>query len=143
MCSRKTNVSRIKVEENGRKATFLNEIQHEYVVSVIDGCLIREGERADYLVSKKNVASAIVELKGKDVEHACSQLFSSASNEVVNKLIEKKFGFLVVCSKYPRFDTFVIRAKQRAMKQFKAGFHVVAKNIEYDIERVAAIDGPV
>ena len=141
-CTRAVTHSRIKVEENKRKAIFRNPQNDVYKVSVIDGCLVKDGVRSDFLVSKPDTASVIVELKGTDVEHACDQLFASAEHPNVAGLLENRLGFMVVCSRYPRFDAFVARAKQRAAKRYKAGFHVITKEGEFDIERAAAIDGP-
>ena len=83
-----------------------------------------------------------VELKGTDVSHACDQLFATARNASVMPLTKERIGFLIIASKYPRFDTFVRKAKDRAAKEYKAGFHVVNNEGEFDIVRVAAIDGP-
>lgn len=142
-CTTSKNHSKIKVEENKRQAVFINKERIEYKVSRVDGCLIPRGETAaDYLVVKPESTSVLVELKGKDVQHACDQLFSSVENSAVKPFLERKIGFLVVCSRYPRFDTFVAKAKQIAAKKYRAGFHVIAENREYDIEKCAAIEGP-
>lgn len=141
-CSETVNHSRIKVEENKRKAVFKNPDRLNYEKSTVDGCLITKGIRSDYLVSKKGVASVLVELKGGNVEHACDQLIAAVEHPHVRPLLEEKLGFLVICSKYPRFDTFVRRAKTRCAREYQAGFHVVCDKGEFDIERVAAIDGP-
>ena len=141
-CTRTLNSSAVKVSEKGRKAVFRNESRSEYEVTEIDGCLIRERLRTDCLVSKKGSASVLVELKGKNVSHACEQLFATVANSKVAPLLHGKIGFLVICSKFPRFDSYVIKSKQMAAKKFKAGFHVVCDSGEFDIERVVAIDGP-
>lgn len=141
-CTQTVSHSRVKVEENKRKAVFINDTRDEFKISEVDGCLIRQGVRCDKLVSKVGVASVLVELKGCDVSHACEQLFESAVHLSVKPLLEKSMGFLVICSRVPRFDGFVVKAKQRAAKQFKAGFHVVKNQGEFDIERAIAIDGP-
>jgi hypothetical protein len=141
-CTVITTNSNVKVEENGRKAVFKNKNKEAYSISEIDDCLIKSGIRADWLVSKVGSTSIIVELKGKDISHACEQIFTSAKNDSVKQLLEEKIGFLIICSKFPRFDTFVRRAKEKSMKEFKAGFHVVCNQGVFDIDRVAAIDGP-
>lgn len=133
--------SRVKVEENGRKAVFINDTRSEYKVTTIDNCLITEGVRADFLVSKVGSTSVLVELKGCDIKHACDQLLSSAEREEVRQLLEASIGFVIVCRRYPRFDTYVARAKARSAKQFKAGFHIVCDQRELYIEKVAAING--
>jgi hypothetical protein len=141
-CTKMVNHSKIKVEENKRKAIFNNPLNELYEVSIVDGCLVKEGIRCDSLVTKKDCLSVLIELKGTNVQHACNQLFAAVSHPNVNPLIDKKVGFLVICSKYPKFDTFVRKAKDRAAKQFRSGFHVVCNQGTFDIENVVKISGP-
>ena len=141
-CLETTKAPIVSIKENKRRAQFRNKSKDEFVIGVVDGCLIKEGPRTDYLVSKVGVASVLVELKGSDVGHACEQIFATVSHPSVSPMLEDKLGFLVICRKYPRFDSFVAKAKQRAMKQYKCGFHIVCNWGEFEIERVAAIDGP-
>lgn len=140
-CTEEKYNSIIVVSENKRKAKFRNPERKKYSVSTIDGCLIKDGVRADYLVTEEAEASVLVELKGADVSHACDQLFASAKNEKVKNLMRKSIGFLVVCSKYPRFDTFIARAKTKAARQYKAGFHVLCDQREVDIHEIVSING--
>lgn len=141
-CSTTKTDSMIKVEEKGRRAVFRNKSRESYTVTEVDGCLVTSGIRADYVVSKDDTTSVLVELKGKNIEHACAQLFASVEDERVKKVLNHRKGFLVICKRFPRFDTFVARAKIRSAKQYKAGFHVVCDRGEFDIDRVASIDGP-
>lgn len=142
MCTLTVDHSRVKVEENRMKAVFKNDDRFKYEVSEVDGYVITTGIRCDKLVSRKDDHSVLVELKGRNVEHACDQLFASASHPNVQPLLKPNIGFLIICSKYPKFDTFVRKAKDRAMKQYRAGFHVVKNAGEFEISRVTAIDGP-
>ncbi len=84
----------------------------------------------------------LVELKGSDIKHACEQLMKSVEHIAVQHVLAQKLGFLVICSRYPRFDTAVAKAKQLIAKKHKAGCHVVCRQGEFDIMRVVAIDGP-
>lgn len=131
----------VKVEEHKRKAVFKNPNKKDYDVTIVDGCLINDGIRSDFLVSEVGSASVLVELKGRDVAHACEQLLATAKKHEVKKLLEKRTGFLVVCRKYPRFDSFVAKAKQICAKEYKSGFHVVCDKGEFDINEVVAING--
>lgn len=142
-CTQHVTHSRVKVEENKRKAVFLNPGNKKYSVITVDGCLITEGERSDYIVSETGNASVLVELKGRDVEHACQQLLTTVKSKEAKAVLEKKVGFLVICRKFPRFDTFVAKAKQKCAREHKAGFHVVCDQGEFDIEDVVAISGRV
>lgn len=144
-CTTAVRHSIIKLEENRSKVLFRNENNEEYEISRIDGCLVTQGIRADYMISKGKRAdrsSVIVELKGVDVAHACDQVLQTAESAAVKPLIGKRLGFLIVCVRYPRFDTFVARAKQKAARRYRAGFHVVSGQRSFDIRRVVDIDGP-
>jgi hypothetical protein len=141
-CTKTVSSSLIKVEEHRRKAVFRNPKRDPYEVSLIDGCLIDDGVRADFLVSEVGKASVIVELKGSNVAHACEQVIASASHEAIKPLLHGKIGFLIISSRFPRFDTYVAKAKQRCARELKAGFHVVCSQGEFDIARVVAINGP-
>lgn len=140
-CTKRVSHSKVKVEENKRKAVFRNPNNLDYDVTTIDGCLVKEGIRSDFMVSEVGNISVLIELKGKDVAHACDQLLATVEKDSVIDLMEKRIGFLVICRKFPRFDSFVARAKQKCAKELKAGFHVVCDQGEFDIEQVAAING--
>jgi hypothetical protein len=73
-CRAKVRRSRIKVEEKGRKAVFINPARAEYYVTRIDGCLVRNSRAADYMVTKCGVGDVVIELKGTDAVHAVSQI---------------------------------------------------------------------
>lgn len=140
-CTEMKSSSHVKVHENGKKAVFVNELRKIFAVTQIDNCLVKEGARADYLVSKPEVASVIVELKGKNVQHACEQIFSSMENDSVRSLIKGRCGALIVCSKYPRFDSFLMRAKSDFARKYKGGLHIASNSIVCDIENIVKIAG--
>ena len=141
-CVEMVKHSKVKVEENGKKAVFLNPKRAEFAIHTIDGCLITEGQKCDFAVEDDAGNIAFVELKGSDVAHACAQLFATIAHEACRELIKKKIGFLIVTGKIPKFDSHVARSKIRAAREFKAGFHVEKNQGEFVINRVVAIDGP-
>jgi hypothetical protein len=55
----------------------------------VDGCVIKQGIRCDYLIILPNELEIYVELKGKDVEHAVKQLESSIKKLTKNLFSEK------------------------------------------------------
>jgi hypothetical protein len=138
-CIVNTTDSIVRVHEGKRSASFKNQDRKEYQRIKIDNCVVREGIRADYLINERGNASALIELKGKNVEHAAVQLFTSVEHDEVRPLLEDRVGFLVICSRYPRFDSFVLKAKQKAARIYKAGFHVVCDRGEFDINKITAI----
>lgn len=140
-CTVTVSHSLVKVEENKRKAIFKNPKKNDYKVTIVDGCVIKTGVRSDYLVSEVGAASVIVELKGVDVGHGCEQLFATAKHSDIKPMLEGRVGFLMVCTRVPRFDTYIAKAKTRAAREFRAGFQVVSDRGEFDIRQVASIDG--
>ena len=128
-CIKKVSHSRVRVEEQKRKAVFINEDRAEYTVGRIDGCLVADGIRADYFVSGSGV-SVLVELKGCNIDHACAQLFSAADHEKVKPHLEGKIGFLIICSRYPTFNTSVQKAMALAKKKYGAKFYVYTNQRE-------------
>ena len=59
-----------------------------------------------------------------------------------NNLSNGKFGALVVCSKYPKVDTKIQRAKLFLASKHKTPLHVVTQNLEYDFDALLSIRGP-
>jgi hypothetical protein len=123
--------SKIKVEENGRQAVFLNKVREPYIRTKVDGCLLHNTIASDWVVSKYKCGDVIVELKGADVNHAVEQVVATAEYWELHELRNGKLAGLIVCSKYPRFDTKVQRAQQKFATKYKAPLHVVTKNSEY------------
>ena len=78
-CLNCSSSSKIKVEENGKKATFINVAREEFLRTKIDGCLIQNATACDWAVSKKGVGDILIELKGSDVDHAVDQILKTAA----------------------------------------------------------------
>lgn len=136
-CTTSCKGTLVVVQENKRRAAFRNPENSDYRVTRIDNCLVKDGVKVDYLVSKVGVASVLVELKGCDVDHACDQLEATVRHPSVDPLLEDRIGFVIVCRRYPKIDTKVQRAKTRIARDFKTILQVVCDRGEFDIERVA------
>lgn len=115
-CVERISHSRITVSEKGKTVTFINDDRNTYERVRVDNCLVTSGPRADWIVTEVGVSSVIIELKGKDVDHAVDQLFSTISNTECKPWLEKSIKMLIVCAKYPSFDTKVARAQVKARK---------------------------
>lgn len=138
-----TTVSRIKVEENGRQAVFLNLDKSKFKKLKFDGGVVNNRVAADWIVKKVGVGKVIVELKGKDVSHAIEQVLETAQWMSDNGINGGKLAGLIVSSQYPKFSTAIQRGKKECLKRFGGPLHVVAKNCDYNFERVLEILGPV
>ena len=71
------------VKENKSKFQLNNPEQNKLCVIRVDGCLIQDGKKCDYLILECDVQKAFfVELKGKDILHAIDQIESSIDQTV-------------------------------------------------------------
>jgi len=100
-CIETVTDSKPKVEENGRKAVFLNPDRTEVKKVRVDDCLISTGLRADFVVAKLNVLDVIVELKGRDIYHARDQIIATLPFWRSFPPFSSKVAGLIVCSKSP------------------------------------------
>lgn len=141
-CSEITTDSKIKVEECGRKAVFLNEDRHSYVRTKVDGCLVEGSPASDWVVSRQQLGDVIVELKGTDVSHAITQVTATAALWENSDRRCGALAALIVCSQYPRIATGIQRAKERFKREYRAPLHVVSRNREYRFELVLSFEGP-
>jgi hypothetical protein len=141
-CCTTTNDSRIKVEQRGRKAIFVNEGKLTYVRVEVDGCVIKNAKAADFIVSRSDIGDVIIELKGRDVAEAVKQVEATAKYWVDNKHCNKKIAALIVSTQFPKTSTAVLRAKDRFRKTYGTPLHVVTKNYEGSVEAIFSARGP-
>jgi hypothetical protein len=138
-CSRTGRWPKIKVEQRGRKAVFLNPEKKSFTKTVVDGCLIKEELAADFLVSDATVGDLIVELKGRDVKHAVRQVAATAIHIRESGLRKgPRLAALIVCSQYPKFDTPVRRARETFKQEHGAPLRVASGNREYPFQAMFA-----
>jgi hypothetical protein len=108
--------SKPKVEQNGRKAVFLNPEKVPIKKVRVDGCLIVGNTlKADYILCLPNVVDVIVELKGKDIYHARDQIVATLLFWRAHPPFSAKVAGLIICSKSPMSssDLQVMKAKVR------------------------------
>lgn len=127
--------SRITVQEKGKSFTVLNPERKDYERVLVDNCQVKEGPRADWSIRKVGDRSVVVELKGRNVEHAIEQLFATVSHPNCVEHIERKNALLIICAKYPSFDTMVAKAQVRARK-IGMSLRVVCRNFECTIDNL-------
>jgi len=113
-CIQTVRDSKPKVEENGRRAVFLNSDRVPIKKVKVDGCLFTgSGLKADYVVAKPGVIDIIVELKGADVYHARDQIVATLPFWRSYPPFSTKVVGLIVCSRSPMSssDLQVMKAK--------------------------------
>ncbi|HWG18926.1 MAG TPA: hypothetical protein VG225_00250 [Terracidiphilus sp.] len=101
-CTEETKSRRITVKANGRAATFLNP-EKATIKRVDVDCWLTSvsGQRSDYLLLKPGTVDVIIELKGKDVEHALEQILATLTHWKAAKKCSPRFGGLVVFTRSP------------------------------------------
>ena len=110
--------SKPKIEENGRKAVFLNPERASIKRVKVDGCLVKgDVLKADYIVSKPEVIDVIVELKGKDIYHARDQILATLPVWRAHPPFSAKIAGLIVCTRSP------ISASELQLMKAKALLH--------------------
>lgn len=83
----------ITLSENKSKISFHNPNCKLIYQITVDGCAITDGERCDYLVIRDcDHAEYYVELKGRDIKKACSQL-----NRTISILRSKNSKAAITC----------------------------------------------
>ncbi len=124
-CVEPVDHSKIKVEEQGRKAVFLNPDRVLIKKVIVDGCLIRDAKlRADYIVSKPAVVDVIVELKGKDVPHARDQIIATLPVWLAHPPFSPKIAGLIVCTRSPLSTSELQNMKAKALIRHKLWLEV-------------------
>ncbi len=119
-CIETVTDSKPKVEDNGRKAVFLNPGRNEIKKVRIDGCLIAGiGPRADFVVAKPSILDVIVELKGRDIYHARDQIIATLTFWRRFPPFSSKIAGLIVCTKSPMSASELQVMKARVLLQHK------------------------
>jgi hypothetical protein len=117
--------SKVKVEEQGRKAVFLNPDKALVKKVIVDGCLIKDAVlKADYIVSKPGFVDVIVELKGKDVPHARDQIVATLPVWRANPPFSPKVAGLIVCSRSPMSSSELQNMKAKLLIRHKLWLEV-------------------
>jgi len=127
-------MSKVKVEEHGKSAVFLNPNREKIHVTQIDQGLVENECAADFAVSKIGVGDVIVELKGKEVTKACEQIIATAKLLKNCKKQSTPIAGLIVCSRVPATDSKAQRLKSQFMQQHKAMLKICTSNREYSFE---------
>lgn len=137
-CVEQTSVSNIKFEECGRKLVISNptNLPHERVQ--VDGCLVTNGLRADWILARSGVASLVIELKGTDVGHALSQVEATLAHCQANGNLEPKVGAVIICQQVPKALTSVQRAADKFRKNYGARLVVSSSTHTFPLDKLVA-----
>lgn len=119
----------IIVKENRCKITFRNPSRLQIRRIHIDGCVITEGLRCDYLLINRDAVEHYTELKGSDVRHALQQIEATIRAVGVNSNQRKAF---IISTRCPLMTTEI----QQKQKYFKKNYNatLVIKNFAHEVD---------
>lgn len=134
----KTN-TKIVLQENKSKITFLNSNQNKILIIKVDDCVIKDSKtlRCDYAIVPCDEVEIYVELKGSDIFHAVKQIESTISLLSSNPQNIRKLCF-IVSTRVPKQTTSIQQLQSQFKKKFNASFRI--KNIQdnYDLSSTTA-----
>ncbi|MEJ2802004.1 hypothetical protein WAE61_09000 [Comamonadaceae bacterium PP-2] len=151
-CTQETKVRKIKVEENGKSAVLLNPDGKMHHKVQVDGCLLKQQTACDWYIrsvqNDENEWMVLIELKGRDVEHALNQIDSTVKylqNENRFKGVSR-WSALIVCSKVPKspkYDSRLQNIQSKFAQKYKAPIHIVNGIYEYIPESLLSFGSPL
>jgi hypothetical protein len=100
----------------------------------VDGGLITEGIRADYIVSHPQVVDVIVELKGSDTAHGIEQIKTTRAVWAKHELAGKAVGALIVRSQgiHPKHQANIQRWIAQMEMRYGMALLVETRNRDYN-----------
>lgn len=118
VCDRRKNIV-LRDTGNPQEYRIINKKAKEVCTIQVDGCLIKEGERCDYLLlSCEDQLAFFVELKGHDLPKSITQINSSIT-KLENEIQEFKIYARIVLNRTPTpaiNSSIEIKLKKRLQK---------------------------
>jgi hypothetical protein len=101
-CMEELTDSKITVKRDGRRATFDNP-ERRAIKRIDLDCWIKTADvsKADYIVANPGIVDVIVELKGKEIDHAAKQIVATLSQWKKAPPSSKRIGGLIVFTRCP------------------------------------------
>ena len=134
-CVARTTDSNIVFKENKARISFLNPNRKPYDRITVDGCVIREGNKCDFLLASCEFGDQyFVELKGENLEHAILQLESTFAKMLDNREGVMRKAFVVSSNSGMRISPH----RQQLEKRFKKrgiDLHFFHSQSVYKLER--------
>lgn len=118
VCVARTTDSNIVFRENKARICFLNSNRKPYDRITVDGCVIREGNKCDFLLASCEYGDQyFVELKGENLEHAIIQLESTFTRLLDSREGVMRKAFVVSSNSGMRISPYRQQLEKRFKKQ--------------------------
>jgi hypothetical protein len=137
-CEEYRHDTKIVLQENKSKISFLNPDKETILIIKVDGCVVSDNEtlRCDYALVPSDEVEIYVELKGSDISHAVKQIESTIGLLSEDSQKIKKLCF-VVSTRVPKQTTSIQQFQTRFRKKFNASFRI--KNIQDEYNLSASV----
>lgn len=131
-CETTTEQSVIVLQENKSRLVIKN-LRNEKIRQVcVDGCVITEGQRCDFLILGPNNSEYFIELKGCDVEHAIKQL-ETTINLLGSNIKSVKRHAIIISSRCPLLTPKIQKLKLHFKKTLMAELKIKNNCLEIAI----------
>lgn len=137
-CEQSKKDSKIVLKEKKNKSQFVidNPQRLNVLIIEVDGCVIREGLKCDYLILPKAEEYQIeiyLELKGKDIPHGVQQIETTIKKLSDNIQKQDKIC-LIVSTRTPKISTEIQGYKKKFKKNFNADLIIKNTPCYYEIQ---------
>lgn len=141
-CIETLNDSKIKVEQKGKSAIINNADRRDFNRIEVDGCCTLNEIQADYVIERQRDV-VVIELKGRNVEHAADQVMSTARKWCRDEDRCDRIAGLIVGRQTPGASTAMQRKKKIFQKEYGGPLHVVKSDGLFDIDCLLSFKGPL
>jgi len=126
--------------ENGRKARFTNKARISYKKYQVDGCLLEKGKSCDAAVSADNEL-ALIEFKGKNVEHAFKQIMDTVPYFKNEQGWKGRICGLIVSTEVPSGSVTANRLRQKFAQAHKSNLKISSSQDTFDLSTIIKFGG--
>ena len=124
-CSVVNSGSIILIEDYGKKLYISNPQKEEYRIIKVDGCVIKRGKRADFVVSRRGIGDVVIEFRGRDFNRACEQIRMTIEFWNKHSLREGRLSAVIVSCRCPSMDTVVQKKRKEMQSRFSINLKVM------------------
>lgn len=120
-CEIEVSHKKIVLKEKKSQIIFYNKNQKKIKKIIVDGCVLTEGLRCDYLLIDDFGIEHFVELKGRNIKHAVEQITTTIESISSNPKETKKEAF-VVSSRCPLINSEIQTYKLKLKRNLQHNF---------------------
>lgn len=125
----------IRLPDCGKVLVLKNPARRKVSRIRFDGCVLKNATAADYVIGIELGLDLIVELKGKNVEHAIDQIENSATHlKHVKSNISPKLG-VIYCKQVPAGSSSINKKRESLFKKHGIRLKISSSKSSYCVEK--------